>query len=382
MAQGSRSMLSLGRLEEGTLAVRLAGSWLLQGPRPAVGELLAALQAEPRPQRVVFDSAALAAWDTGLLLFLVQVADGCRVQGVTMERDGLPVGLQRLLALAEAVPPPSRPGGPGRPVRRAALLEGLGGAVLQRGRSLSTLLAFLGETALSLGRLLTGRARMRGSDLAQQLRQAGPQALPVVSLVSFLIGAILAFMGAVQLQRFGAAIYVADLVAIAMVREMGAVMAAVVMAGRTGAAFAAELGTMKVTQEVDALATLGVPPQDFLVLPRLLALCVTMPLLALYADFLGILGGAAVGTGMLGLPWTVYTTQTVDAVSLGDLGGGLLKAFTYGVLVAVSGCLRGMQCGRDSAAVGEAATSAVVTGIVLIIVAGGGYAVLFYVLGI
>jgi phospholipid/cholesterol/gamma-HCH transport system permease protein len=175
---------------------------------------------------------------------------------------------------------------------------------------------------------------------------------------------------------------VANLVGLAMAREMGAMMTAIIMAGRTGAAFAAQIGTMRVNEEIDALTTAGFSPQDFLVLPRMLALMVMMPLLCLYADILGILGGAIVGVGMLDLAPALYWDQTVDSVSLTDFGVGLAKSSVFGVLVAVSGCLRGIQCGTSSAAVGLAATSAVVTGIVAIIVSDALFTLIFEVLGI
>src|SRR5262249_44967024 len=178
----------------------------------------------------------------------------------------------------------------------------------------------------AFGALLLGRARFRFVDLALYIQQAGADALPIISLISFLVGVIMAFVGAVQLQKFGAAIYVADLVGIAVVREMGAMMTGIVMAGRTGAAFAAQIGTMKVTQEVDALPTMGIDPLEFLVLPRALALCLMMPLLCLYSDAVGILGGAVIGTGMLGLSLPVYFTELFQAVSLTDLAGGIFKA--------------------------------------------------------
>jgi phospholipid/cholesterol/gamma-HCH transport system permease protein len=244
------------------------------------------------------------------------------------------------------------------------------------------MLDFIGQVTVALGRLARGKARFRRADLLLAIQQAGAQALGIVTLISFLVGLILAFVGAVQLQQFGASIYVADLVGIAMVREMGAMMTGIVMAGRTGAAYAAQLGTMKVTQETDALTTMGISPLDFLVLPRMIALCLMMPLLCLYSDCLGILGGAAVGTGMLKLPLLVYYHQTAGAVHIVDLLGGVFKASVYGVLIAISGCLRGMQCGSSSSAVGDAATSAVVTGIVFIISACGIFAVVFYALGI
>ena len=196
------------------------------------------------------------------------------------------------------------------------------------------------------------------------------------------MGVILAFIGAVQLQRFGAQIYVADLVGIAIVREMGAVMTGIIMAGRTGAAFASQIGTMKVTQEIDAFTTIGLPPHEFLVLPRVIALVLMMPLLCLYADCIGVLGGAVIGTGMLNISWTAYLRETTKAVTLGHVFGGLFKSTVYGVLIALAGCLRGLQCGKSSSAVGDAATSAVVTGIVAIVAACGIFAVVFYVLGI
>jgi len=212
--------------------------------------------------------------------------------------------------------------------------------------------------------------------------QCGAQALPIVTLISFLVGVILAFVGAVQLKQFGAQIYVADLVGIAIVHEMGAMMTGIIMAGRTGAAFAAQLGTMKVTQEIDAFTTMGFSPLEFLVLPRVIALILMMPLLCLYSDFVGVLGGATVAVEMLDLSWTTYVRETIHAISLTDLFGGVFKSSVYGVLIALSGCLRGIQCGNSSSAVGDAATSAVVTGIVAIVGACGIFAVVFYVLGI
>ena len=214
------------------------------------------------------------------------------------------------------------------------------------------------------------------------IQECGPGALGIVTLISILVGLILAFVGAIQLELFGAQIFVADLVGIATVREMGAMMTAIIMAGRTGAAFAAQLGTMQVNEEIDALATLGLSPMEFLVLPRMLALILMMPLLCIYADLMGILGGAAVGIGMLHLSPVLYFNETVHAIHLLDIGVGVFKAGVFGVLIALSGCLRGMQCGRSASAVGQAATSAVVTGIVFIIATDGLFAVITNVLKI
>jgi len=229
---------------------------------------------------------------------------------------------------------------------------------------------------------LRGRAYFRRSDLALILQDCGAQALPIVSLISFLVGLILAFMGAVQLQQFGAQTFVANLVGLGMSREMGAMMVGIIMAGRTGAAFAAQLGTMRVNEEIDALTTMGISPMDFLVLPRMLALVVMLPLLCLYADLLGILGGLVVGVGMLDLGLVQYVVQTREALAPMDFVLGLIKSAVYGALVAIAGCLRGMQCGNSSAAVGTAATSAVVTSIVWIVVASAILTLIYDALGV
>ena len=265
---------------------------------------------------------------------------------------------------------------------KATFLEHVGHTAIGAGDSLGEMLKFLGEMAVTFFRLVRLRVRFRAVDLFLLVQQCGAQALPIVTLISFLVGVILAFVGAVQLKQFGAQIYVADLVGIAIVHEMGAMMTGIIMAGRTGAAFAAQLGTMKVTQEIDAFTTMGFSPLEFLVLPRVIALVLMMPLLCLYADFVGVLGGATIAMGMLDLSWTTYIRETMHAVGLTDIFGGIFKSAVYGVLVALSGCLRGIQCGNSSSAVGDAATSAVVTGIVAIVAACGIFAVVFYVLGI
>ena len=241
---------------------------------------------------------------------------------------------------------------------------------------------FIGEAVLACLRCVVGAARFRRVDLVLFMQECGAQALGIVTLISFLIGLILAFMGAVQLRQFGAQIYVADLVGLGMTREMGAVMTGVIMAGRTGAAFAAQLGTMQVNEEIDALTTMGIPPMEFLVLPRMLALMLMMPLLCVYADLVGMGAGLLIGTGFLDMSLVEYVNETRQAVHLVDCGLGLFKSVVFGALVALAGCLRGMQSGRSAAAVGAAATSAVVTGIVWIIASDGLFAVLTERLGL
>jgi phospholipid/cholesterol/gamma-HCH transport system permease protein len=298
---------------------------------------------------------------------------------IATDQTGLPEGMQRLLALATAVPERE---GAARSAGRTPWLARLGSHAIAAATASREMLDFIGEAALAFIKMLRGQASFRGSDVLALMQASGSQALPIVSLISGLIGLILAFMGAIQLRQFGAQIYVADLVGIGMTREMGAVMTGIIMAGRTGAAFAAQLGTMQVNEEIDAYTTLGISPMEFLVLPRLLALVLMMPLLCLYADLLGILGGLVVATGMLDVSLLEYVNETRAAVSLTDVALGVVKSGLFGVLIALAGCLRGMQCGRSASAVGDAATSAVVTGIVFIIATDGLLAVLTEAMGV
>ena len=222
---------------------------------------------------------------------------------------------------------------------------------------------------MSMVAFLCGRARYRRVDLWLQIQECGPSAVPIVTMISLLVGLILAFVGAVQLSLFGAELYIADLVALGMTREMGALMTAIIMSGRSGAAFAAQIGTMNVNMEVSALRVMGFSPVDFLVLPRLIALILVMPFLGLYSDLLGIAGGALVSLTFFDIPPSQFLLRTSEAVDLTDFFIGLFKCSLFGVLIALSGCMRGVQCGRTASAVGDAATSAVVTSIVLIVVA-------------
>jgi phospholipid/cholesterol/gamma-HCH transport system permease protein len=375
----TEGQISFRRQDATTLRVRFSGTWRLRRGLPTAALVDRELKSSGNVRGITFDADELAFWDSSVLAFLVDVSELCRKRGLSMDRASLPAGLHRLLDLAEAVPEKK---GARKQVVETPLLERLGNTAIGYGTSLKEMLAFLGDMTLTFVRLFRLKVRFRAVDLFLLIQQSGAQALPIVTLISFLVGVILAFVGAVQLKQFGAQIYVADLVGIAMIREMGAMMTGIIMAGRTGAAFAAQLGTMKVTQEIDAFTTMGFSPLEFLVLPRVIALILMMPLLCLYADFVGVLGGAAIGVGMLDLSWTTYFRETANAISLPDVFGGVFKSSVYGVLIALAGCLRGIQCGNSSSAVGDAATSAVVTGIVAIVVACGIFAVVFYVLGI
>jgi len=379
MSTAARGGLSFKQTGDATLEIQIAGAWRLRGGLPSAALVQRQLESAPQVREIAFEARELTSWDSSVLTFLVELSEDCRRRGINVNRAGLPAGVQRLLNLAEAVPEKK---GARQETAETPFLERVGNSAIGAGSSLGEMLKFLGEMTLTFIKLFRMKVRFRAVDLFLLIQQSGAQALPIVTLISFLVGVILAFVGAVQLKQFGAQIYVADLVGIAMIREMGAMMTGIIMAGRTGAAFAAQLGTMKVTQEIDAFITMGFSPLEFLVLPRVIALVLMMPLLCLYSDFVGVLGGAAIGVGMLDLSWTTYFRETANAISLTDVFGGVFKSSVYGVLIALAGCLRGIQCGNSSSAVGDAATSAVVTGIVAIVVACGVFAVVFYVLGI
>jgi phospholipid/cholesterol/gamma-HCH transport system permease protein len=371
--------MTFEQIDSSTLVVHLSGPWHLQRDLPPISLLLTELSSRPGTKRLAYETTQLTHWDSGLISYLTNAAEICRARGIAEDRAGLPAGLRRLLELAEAVPEKK---GARSAASRVSFFTRVGNATIGYGLSVNEFLGFLGELTVALGKFLRGEARYRKIDLLEVIQECGPNAVGIVTLISFLVGVILAFMGAVQLSQFGASIYVADLVGIGMVRDMAAMMTAIIMSGRTGAAFAAKLGTMKVTQEIDALTTMGVSPLEFLVLPRVLALVLMMPLLCTFADLVGILGGMFVGVTMLDLSAATYLRETISTLTLINLFGGIIKGTFYGVLIAIAGCLRGFQCGNSSSAVGDAATQAVVMSIVMIVVACGLFAVVFNFLGI
>jgi phospholipid/cholesterol/gamma-HCH transport system permease protein len=365
--------------EDHTLLLRLKGPWTIEEQLPAADDVQSQINSHGTIRRIAFDTSGLSDWDSGLLTFLIKVVNQTRGDGIEIDDAGLPKGVISLLHLASAVP--ERKGARKEEVREP-ILQRMGEYALGTGRSTVDIINFIGAAFLAFLKFLTGRARFQRTDLILFIQQSGAQALPIVTLISVLVGLIFAFIGAVQLMLFGAQIYVADLVGIAMVRVMGAVMTGVIMAGRTGAAFAAQIGTMQVNEEVDALQTLGISPMEFLVLPRMLALVLMMPLLCIYSDLMGIVGGMIVGVGMLDIEFTQYLNQTKKALNLTHFWIGIVHSIVFGVLVALAGCLRGIQCGRSASAVGDATTSAVVTSIVAIVVATAIITVVCNVMGI
>jgi phospholipid/cholesterol/gamma-HCH transport system permease protein len=375
----ARGEMSLEQISVGMLRVKLSGQWKLGGDLPGADKIQQALQDRQGVKIIVFNTRELASWDTGLLTFLNNLRNFCSRQNIGLNIDGLPEGARKLLELASAVPETKD----ARPAElQASFIIHLGEEAINFFQSAGDMLAFIGDAGIAFSRLLRGKAQYRRADFGLIIQAAGAQALPIVSLINFLVGLIIAFTGAIQMKKFGAQIYVADLVGIAMVRLMAAIMTGIVMAGRTGGAFAAQLGTMQVNEEIDALQTLGISPMEFLVLPRMLALGLMMPPLCLYANFMGILGGMVVAVWMLDIGFIQYYHETVAAVGLWNLGIGLFSGFVFGIIVALAGCMRGMQCGRSASAVGDAATSAVVTAIIGIIIATAAITILCNFLGI
>jgi phospholipid/cholesterol/gamma-HCH transport system permease protein len=362
-------------LEKGTggWQVILSGRWSVDHPLPDLTSCLDRLAADPAPVLVRADR--LEGWDTALVVVLMRLCEAGPDR--LPDLSALPQGLQRLTKLATAVPERS---GTGRKPPVTGLFTSTGALAIERWRSFLDLLDFIGDATMALGSFLAGKARLRSEDFWLAVEAAGVRALPIVGIIALLIGMIFAFVGAVQLQQFGADIYVANLVAVAMSREMGAVMTGIVLAGRTGAAFAAQISAMQGNEEVDALTTLGISPMQFLVVPRMLALILMMPLLTLYADLMGLLGGMIVAAGMLNVTVPGYLIQTTVAIGLGDVVVGLGKSLFFGALVALAGCRAGMRAGRSAAAVGDAATRAVVSGILYIIICDAFFAVALHLL--
>jgi phospholipid/cholesterol/gamma-HCH transport system permease protein len=380
MKRGTNAMkMSFNEPIEGVLLIHLSGDWRIGEDVPSLKEIQNHLTSEIDIRKVAFDAKNLTQWDSSLLILLKKIKTLCSEKNIFLDREGLPKGAKRLLELASAVPEITD----AKKVKEhETFLYLVGAETTHFFRSAKEMIAFIGEAFIAFIRFFSGKARYRRSDLTMTIQECGAQALPIVSLISLLVGLILAFVGAIQLKLFGAQIYIANLVGIAMVRVMGAVMTGIIMAGRTGAAFAAQIGTMEVNEEIDALKTLGISPMEYLVLPRMLALVLMMPLLCLYADLMGILGGSIVAVGMLDINMFQYYIQTKGAVSLNDLWIGLFHSVVFGVLVALAGCLRGMQCGRSASDVGNATTSAVVTSIVSIILATAIITIMCNVIGI
>lgn len=336
-----------------------------------------ALAKDAAPRLVTFDAEAVTGFDSALPAFILRCRRIADRYDATVDITTLPPGVLRLLKLALA-----------RPQREEAdheeedvtFLHVAGEWGVKSAQSWLKAVEFLGQTTAAFWRFFTGgRARYRKSDLAYFVQMTGVDALPIITLIAFLTGLIMAYVGSVQLKNFGATIYVANLVGLAMVREMGVLMTGIVLCGRTGTAYAAQLGSMNASEEIPAFRVLGINPVEFLVLPRMLALILMMPLLTLYANFVGMIGGLVVVTSM-DVSVDQYVLQLIKSIDLANFCAGLIKSVFFGALIGWAGCFRGMTSGRSSLDVGNAATGAAVLGITLIIVADALFAVIFNVI--
>ena len=364
--------LAFRRKDPGVLVVEIAGDWLDRTGLPDLSAVEKELTGDGL-KGLEFEAKDLGRWDSALMVRILAIHDLCAKAKVEFRAQTLPPGLAKLIALSQAVPEKSDAA---RKEVDPSFLDRVGESGLETWTGGEAMFSFIGESVLSLLKLVRGQAQFRWRDMVEVMQACGPQALGIVALINFLIGLILAFVGATELARFGASIYTANLVGVATVREMGCIMTGIILCGRTGAAFAAQLGTMKVNQEIEAFQTFGISPFEFLVLPRMLALILMMPLLCIFADLIAIGGGFLVSTLMLDLAPRVYLQRTVESIKLSGFLLGVFKGSFFGVIIALTGCLRGMQCGTNAAAVGKATTSAVVTGITWIIASDGIFAVI------
>ena len=353
--------------------LRLSGDW-----RGAAGLILDAPPAEVHLSSLRVDAAEMTHWDGALAAVLRERLAPLARRGVALDVESLPNEVRAVLALA--LPQPGQV--LATPALPAPALERLGLALLDARAEARITLTFIGEVLLALLRLLQGRSTMRFGDLMRQIDQTGPLSIPIVTLTCSLVGLMLAYMGGAQLERLGAQAYIADIVTVGMVREMAGLMTGMILTGRVGASFAAQLATMKAGEEIDALRALGVDPVDHLVMPRLLALVCVAPLILAYASAVGVLAGMIPASLIYGSPASEYLVQAQKALTWDHLWIGLFKGTLYAALLGLAGCREGLQAGRDALAVGQATTTAVVKGLVWIIVAACATTVLFQSMGL
>ncbi len=342
-----------------TVLISLSGDWVAR--RDGVAFDAAVKIVGPGVRSVTFNAGKLGHWDSGLIAFLFTLRQATNRTGAEFHDDGLPAPAQRLLKLA-ANPVAPRTTSPLCPFLDRTGLRAI--AVWREGVEAT---ALSGNVFLRAAASLRGRAAMRLGDLVVEMHGAGLAALPIVTVVSALVGGILAFIGATELRKLGAGSYVANLVAIGMVREMAAMMTAIIMAGRTGGAYAATVAAMQGAEEIDALRAMGIEVFDYLILPRMLALTAMMPILYLYSCVVGMVGGLCVGAATLNVTATSFFIQAQRALTGAELAIGLTKSLCFGAFIAIVACHVGLRADRSAAAVGTSATKAVVVGIVGVI---------------
>lgn len=354
-------------------SVELSGTFTLAHGGELWSELAKHSEGVARGETVNFDLAHVNAMDGGAMALLVSVRAGLRLRGVGCELVGAPERVQNLVHLYQGDIDPKRR----RKRRPQGTLDQVGHRTLAAFEEVQGVLGFLGTSVLAALGLLKEPRTGNWREVGPIMERAGADAVPIVLLINFLVGFVMAFQGAIQLKQFGANIYVADLVGLSVTRELGPLMTAIIVCGRSGAAFAAELGTMKVSEEIDALRTLGFGPVRFLVLPRVLGLVLVMPFLTLFADIVGILGGLAVGLVSLDLTASGYLIETRKVIAIWDVSSGLLKSVVFGAAIALIACQQGFATTGGAEGVGQRTTASVVAGLFALILLDAGFTVFF-----
>lgn len=363
------------------LAIELSGDWIIDSEYPDDfdDELEQQFKHNSDIKQVNVTMTQVTCWNSALLTSILFLKKLCQQFQVSFNSTELPAEMIRLIDLSSKVP---RRDVDDHMAKNTSFLHNVGTNAITAVKEVGDVIAFLSNAGIAFVSMLRGKAVYRSSDTWLVMQQTGAEAMPIVSLLNFLVGAILGYIGAMQLEKFGAEIFIGDMVGVAMTREIAAIITAIIMAGRTGAAFAAQLGTMKVNEEIDALRSMGISPMEFLVLPRMIGMMLMMPLLAIYANFMGVFGGALVAYSMLNITLEQYLSVVIKSVGLNDVGAGVFMSLVFGVIVAVVGCQKGMSCGKSAEAVGASTTSAVVTATVIIFISAAILTVVYGALGI
>jgi len=362
------------------LRLELRGSWNTRHLARVERELATLSQTVKGARRARLDASGMVDFDTAGAWLLLRTRKGLEAAGLAVELTGLQPDDRRLLATVEEhdlpPPPPRR-----RPSATVQLVADVGQGFFGLADNARQLTNFLGLTVITLGRSLARPWRIRWKSVLSHMETSGVRAMPIVGLISFMIGIVLAYQGAEQLARFGAQIYTVNIVGVGVLREMAILLTAIIVAGRSGSAYTAQIGAMHVNEEVDALKTLGLDPMEILVMPRVIALCIVLPLLAFYADIMGLLGGAVMASLQLDISMPQFVRQLRDAVDPNDLFVGLIKAPLFAFIIAMVGCFEGFRVSRSAESVGHATTRAVVEGIFLVIALDAMLSVFFQVIG-
>jgi phospholipid/cholesterol/gamma-HCH transport system permease protein len=366
---------------EDELLIQSFGEWrseLLGGLAHELEESLSGL----RNRKLRWDVSRVSALDSSGMALLMHYLDMLREQGCQPELSGLTRDQQKLRDMIDAYASPSSAAQAARKQRLHALLVGVGEGVVDAWRDLYSFLSFLGENSVVLLLLLMQPWKMRWGAIVKNIEEAGVRALPIVTLTSFLIGVVIAYQGAVQLQKFGANIFVVDMIAISVTRELAPLITAIVVAGRTGSSYTAQIGVMKITQEIDAMRIMGFEPHRFLVLPRVIAVMIALPLMIFFADIIGILGGMVVANIHLNISWTEFVHRLQNVLDVKHVWIGIAKGPFFAWLIAMVGCFRGFQVSRNTESIGRYTTVSVVNAIFLVIACDALFSVVFTRLGI